>query len=82
MSEPSGAEALAARRQLVAVLRVVVESRGRVLYGDVVDPDTDDKTGFVGSKGLADALDTWVVNTLRRSDPDRSGVTDPPGSED
>jgi hypothetical protein len=77
VAESSGPESLAARRQLVAVLTVVVEPRGRIVYGDVVDPDTDDKTTFVGSSGIAGALETWVLRALRRSDQDRAGV--PPG---
>jgi hypothetical protein len=67
VADPSRSEALARRRQLVAVLRVVVEPFGHVLYGDVVDPDTGDKAGFVGSAGVPAALEKWVIGALRRS---------------
>jgi hypothetical protein len=64
VADPPGSDTLAARRRLVAVLRLVVEPDARILYGDVVDPDTGQESRFVGSSGLTAAVDRWVVQKL------------------
>jgi len=46
---------------------VVVEPLGDVLYGELVDPETGDRSGFVGSANLPAAVETWVIRALQRS---------------
>jgi len=72
VASPSGSDALGRRRQLVGVLRVVVEPLGTVLYGEVVDPETGERAGFVGSANLPAAVETWVLRALKRSIGDES----------
>lgn len=55
MSEVPVAETLAARRDLVVLLRLVVEAGGRVIYGEVVDTRRP-PSRFVGEQGLVAAI--------------------------
>ena len=55
-------EPLAATRQLVVLLRLTVGADGRVLYGEVVDPETGAARPFHGLDGVSGALRDWLGN--------------------
>ena len=63
------AEQLGSTRQLVVVLGLVVDRLGRVLYGEIVDPQVEDRYRFVGLDGIPDAVSDW----LRLGRPGRHG---------
>jgi len=55
VSERPVTDLLAARRDLVVLLRLVVEAGGRVIYGEVVDTRRPPRR-FVGERGLVAAI--------------------------
>jgi hypothetical protein len=70
-----GPDALADRRQLVVVLRLVADTTGRLLYGEVIDVETGPTGRFVGWRGMTSAVRTWVARELEEpSDPDQRPV--------
>lgn len=66
----SGQERLAATRECVIVFRLVVETTGHVLYGEILEPPTSGRHRFVGTNGLIDAVHDWLREAI--SQPDRS----------
>jgi hypothetical protein len=75
----SGQERLAATRECVIVLRLVVETTGNVLYGEILEPPTIGRHRFVGTIGLIEAVREWLREAI--SQPDRS-VDPSPGIGD
>ena len=70
MPEP-GPDALADRRQLVVILRLVAARTGRLLYGEVIDVETGPTGRFVGWRGMTTAVRTWLTNELEQpAEPD------------
>lgn len=69
MADPPVGDSLAARRDLVIVVNVVVGLDGQVIYGALIDPDTGHEVAFAGSASLPAALDDWVGEALKRSSP-------------
>lgn len=63
MPDP-GPEALADKRQLVVVLRLVSAPSGRLLYGEVIDVDGGPSGQFVGWQGMTPAVRAWLVRQL------------------
>ena len=61
MPEVHRADALAATRDLVVLVRLTVGAGGRVLYGEVVDPDTRKGHPFRGLAGMSAALREWLA---------------------
>jgi sensor domain CHASE-containing protein len=59
------ADALVARRQLVAVVRLVVDPGGRVVYGALVDPETGRQRRFADARRLGHAFDAWLMEKLQ-----------------
>jgi hypothetical protein len=71
VGEEAQAELLGATRRVVVVLGLVVDKLGRVLYGEVVDPQADGRYRFLGLDGISVAVRDW----LRKAPPmhDRDG---------
>jgi hypothetical protein len=57
---PRALEALADRRHLIVVLRIVTGAGGRLLYGEVVDVRAGPRHRFSGWRGLERALRQWL----------------------
>lgn len=74
MAEPP-IEALSANREVIVVLRLLVGSDGRIVYGYILDPDRRTAGPFRLS-GLSQALRDWVG-----MDPERAGRTSNVDSE-
>jgi hypothetical protein len=55
-----GADALAATRHVVVLLRLTVGTGGRILHGEVVDPETSQSRSFHGLAGLPTVLRRWL----------------------
>jgi hypothetical protein len=75
----SGQERLATTREWVIVFRLVVETNGHVLYGEILEPPTHGRHRFVGSKGLIEAVREWLREAISQPDRDddpSSGVSD------
>ena len=65
------AEQLGNTRQFVVVLGLVIDRVGRVLYGEVVDPQRDGRYRFIGLDGIPTAVSDWlreVRDTQRRDE--------------
>ena len=79
---PDGVEGekLAATRQVVVVLRLVVEASGKVLHGEVVASVTGDAYRFAGLRSVSAAVRRWLADDGRRSlaDPTASDALEPP----
>jgi hypothetical protein len=54
----------------VIVFRLVVETTGHVLYGEILEPPTNGRHRFVGTNGLIEAVHEWLRDAI--SQPDRS----------
>ena len=81
MAEGSGAERLAATRQFVVVLRLVVEAGGNILYGEVVDSRGESGHRFVGLIGLGDAVRIWLRQAMHGNGLDDEESFEPDGTE-
>lgn len=64
MTEGVPSDRLSAKRQFVLVLRLVVESDGK-MAGELVDPLTEQGQRFTGLHCLVDGLRAWVEEALR-----------------
>jgi hypothetical protein len=64
MTEGDPTDRLSAKRQFVLVLRLIVEVDGKV-WGELVDPLSQQRRRFTGLERLADALRVWVDDALR-----------------
>jgi hypothetical protein len=68
--DPSGPEWLSARRQVVVVLWLVVDARGDVLYGEIVEPHAERPGRFIGTAGLTSAIDGLLRSSAAERGPD------------
>jgi hypothetical protein len=64
----SGQERLAATRECVIVFRLVVEMTGDVLYGEILEPQTNGRHRFVGTIGLIDQVREWLREAISQRD--------------
>jgi hypothetical protein len=64
VSHAGPTDALSATQALVVLLRLTVGIGGRVLYGEVVDPETHQGRPFRGLAGLLAALREWLAATV------------------
>jgi len=84
VAEGSSADRLAATKHIVVLLRLVADSGGNVLYGEVMNPAGDGGCRFVGHAGIGEAvracLSGWVGD--ERIQPRGSDVSfEPNGTE-
>ena len=63
MPDP-GSDALADRRQLVVILRLVAATTGRLLYGEVVDVETGPTGRFSDLRGMTAAIRSWLADEM------------------
>lgn len=63
MPEP-GPDALADRRQLVVIVRLVTAATGRLLYGEVIDVDSGSAGRFADWRGMTAAVRHWLADEL------------------
>lgn len=70
MAEEPQPEQLGNTRQFVVVLGLVIDNVGRVLYGEVVDPQRDGRYRFIGLDGIPTAVSDWLreVRATQRRD--------------
>jgi hypothetical protein len=59
-----GPDALAERRQLVVILRLVAAATGRLLYGEVIDVETGPTGRFADWRGMTAAVRTWLADEM------------------
>ena len=64
MAKEPQTEQLGTTRQFVVVLGLVVDKVGRVLYGEVVDPQLEGRYRFVGLDGIPAAVRDWLRDGL------------------
>lgn len=79
MENGSGQERLAATRECVIVFRLVVETTGHVLYGEILEPPISGRHRFVGTIGLIEAVREWLHEAISQpdcSDDPSPGVAD------
>jgi hypothetical protein len=65
VSEEPQAELLGTTRRVVVVLGLVIDGLGKVLYGEVVDPQAEGKYRFVGPQGIGGAVSDWLRSGAR-----------------
>jgi hypothetical protein len=64
VAEHVQAESLGTTAHLVVVLGLVVDKVGQVLYGEIVDPQIEDRYRFVGLDGIPKAVSDWLREVL------------------
>lgn len=52
---------LADKRYITVVLRMVVDERGRLLHGELIDVEGVQQQRFKGWRGLAQAMRIWLT---------------------
>jgi hypothetical protein len=57
---PGNGEALANRRTTVVVVRLVLDNRGRLSHGEIVDEAGQVRARFVDWDALVPAVQTWL----------------------
>jgi len=62
-----GPDALADRRQLVVILRLVAATTGRLLYGEVIDVEAGPTGRFADWRGMTTAVRRWLADELTDS---------------
>lgn len=67
MGERADAEKLAAARQFVLVVRIVVRANGRI-SGEIVDSLEAKRRRFVGIAALQDAIERWIREEINTGD--------------
>jgi hypothetical protein len=72
VTENTEAEWLATTQQFAVVLGVVVDKVGRVLYGEIVDPQLRGRYRFVGLDGIPTAVHDWLGEVLSDQSRDES----------
>jgi len=78
LPDPMRADSLAAMHHLVVVLRLVVDTGGRVVHGEVMEPAAASGHRFVGLTGLAGAVRDAIGDWLGKSGGPRRHESDPP----
>ena len=58
------------RRQVILILRLVLDARGRLQYGEAVDTEARSQGRFVGWRGLTRTLRTWLARQENDGRPD------------
>ncbi len=61
MSEPRASEPLQNRHAVTVILRLVVDRRGRLVYGEVIDETATPRGHFVGWRELTKTLQRWLA---------------------
>ena len=51
---------LADKRYITVVLRMVVDERGRLLHGELIDVEGVQQQRFKGWRGLVEAVRSWL----------------------
>jgi hypothetical protein len=59
---PSSGNRLAEKRYLTVILRLVVDKRGRLVHGEVVDLQARLQGRFAGWRGLTHTVRAWLEN--------------------
>jgi len=75
MKEVHSADKLSARRELVLVLRIVVEDGGKAT-GELVDPVSERRRRFSETSDLADEVRRWIDDAIRKVPRDQEGPRD------
>jgi hypothetical protein len=75
---PDQSGSLTGRREVVAVLRLVVSRRGSVLYGEVIDVETESHRTFRDWRGMRAAIREFVIDAVATTHAD---VGPPRGAE-
>jgi len=73
-----GSEALMDRREIAVVLRFLVEAEGNLIYGEVVDVDTNASRRFTAWRDLEPTMWAALREALNRAAP--AGPDASPGS--
>jgi len=60
-------EELARKHYVSVVLRLVVDRRGRLVYGEIVDMTGKPDGRFLGWRGLTQAVKAWLSSQAQRS---------------
>ena len=60
-------EELAEKRYVSVVLRLAVDRRGRLIYGEIVDMAGKPDGRFLGWRGLTQAMKAWLSSQGQRS---------------
>lgn len=60
MAEPPDGEALSAKRQIVVVLCLLIDSNGRIVHGEILDPGPRPARRFARLSWLPEVLQEWV----------------------
>ena len=66
MTEAQSSETLEDRRHVTVVLRLVVDRRGRLVYGELIDEAAQARGRFVGWRGLTRTVQRWLVEQAER----------------
>ena len=61
MPATANSDKLAEKRNVTVILRLVVDSRSRLAYGEIVDLEAVSPGRFVGWRGLTPAVRAWVM---------------------
>ena len=56
---------LSSSRQVVLILRLVLDRRGQLHHGELVDAEAIPQARFVSLSGLTDALNRWLERQYR-----------------
>jgi hypothetical protein len=81
------AEKLALNRQVTVVLRLLIDRRGQLLHGELVDDDGKPWRRFAGWRELTGTIREWLArrtletSSLEPQDPDNNREADPRPSE-
>lgn len=67
MYRNDGSEALMERREIAVVLRLLVETEGELIYGEVVDVDTNASRRFIAWRDLEPTVRAALREALQRA---------------
>ena len=73
MPTPSNGNHLAGKRYITVVLRLVLDERGRLTHGQLVDVANGRKQRFIGWHGLVEAMRRWLTNQRQEGLEDERG---------
>jgi hypothetical protein len=72
---PPNENHLADRRYITVVLRLMVDERGRVTHGQLVEVANGRKQRFVGWRGLVRVVRSWLTSQGQEEEPDAEQKT-------